>query len=257
MRQRTRYNQTLMKLLLSSATITIATLLLLCIVSVSAQEFDDIQNVINEVMEVYCFTPCSDGFTGHEVIPGTKCQWYHSCAGGLPQNIIQCGDGKKWYNINAWLLLMITYVFFTFRPSCIHSSLHPLIFLERFVFPSHIALLQCIQSMATVAWWMLSGAQLSHARSDASTYFTNNSYASVACWAFRYVVYYALYFFCTLHPNTDDTIHLNEWLNPSNYLQKFQSLILSLQNQIILQQVCDISSMRVYAIQVSIFLLDE
>lgn len=49
----------------------------------------------------------------------------------------------------------------------------------------------------------------------------------------------------------------SERLNPSNYLQKFQSLILSLQNQIILQQVCDISSMRVYAIQVSIFLLDE
>ena len=89
-----------MKLLLSSATITIATLLLLCIQSVSAQEIDVIQAVINEVMEVYCFTPCSDGFTGDEVIPGTKCQWYHSCDGGLPQNIIQC-DGKKWYNINA------------------------------------------------------------------------------------------------------------------------------------------------------------
>ena len=72
-----------MKLLLSSATITIATLLLLCIQSVSAQEIDVIQAVIDEVMEVYCFTPCSDGFTGDEVIPGTKCQFFMVICSGL------------------------------------------------------------------------------------------------------------------------------------------------------------------------------
>ncbi len=31
------------------------------------------------------------------VIPGTKCQVYHSCSGGEPTNINQCGDGL-WYD---------------------------------------------------------------------------------------------------------------------------------------------------------------
>ena len=31
------------------------------------------------------------------VIPGTKCQVYHTCSGGEPTNINQCGDGL-WYD---------------------------------------------------------------------------------------------------------------------------------------------------------------
>lgn len=48
-------------------------------------------------MEILCFTPCKDGYSGNEVIPGTKCQWYHYCLSGIPANIIECGDGL-WFN---------------------------------------------------------------------------------------------------------------------------------------------------------------
>mmetsp|Transcript_29769 Transcript_29769/g.54897 ORF Transcript_29769/g.54897 Transcript_29769/m.54897 type:complete len:635 (-) Transcript_29769:386-2290(-) len=64
---------------------------------VSAQRIDIINSVMNEIMEKLCFTPCDNGYTGNEVIPGTKCQWYHYCTAGATTNIVECGDGL-WYD---------------------------------------------------------------------------------------------------------------------------------------------------------------
>ena len=64
---------------------------------VSAQGIDIINSVMNEIMENLCFTPCDNGYTGNEVIPGTKCQWYHYCTAGATTNIVECGDGL-WYD---------------------------------------------------------------------------------------------------------------------------------------------------------------
>ena len=49
-----------------------------------------------------CFTPCSGGFTGNEVIPGTGCSMYHECWKGKVQARNSCGspliyDARKNY----------------------------------------------------------------------------------------------------------------------------------------------------------------
>merc|ERR1711971_625142 len=63
----------------------------------SAQEIDTIKNLMDAIMAKLCFTPCDNGYTGNEVIPGTKCQWYHYCSAGERKGIIECGDGL-WYD---------------------------------------------------------------------------------------------------------------------------------------------------------------
>ena len=57
------------------ATTTVAFMLCLAAVRVGGQSLTDVQNVVDEIMAILCFTPCGEGFSGNEVIPGTKCQW--------------------------------------------------------------------------------------------------------------------------------------------------------------------------------------
>jgi len=64
---------------------------------VSAQEIDTVNDVMDNIMELLCFTPCDNRYTGYEVLPGTKCQWYHYCSAGAPSNRAECGDGL-WFN---------------------------------------------------------------------------------------------------------------------------------------------------------------
>jgi len=64
---------------------------------VSAQEIDTVNDVMDNIMELLCFTPCDNRYTGYEVLPGTKCQWYHYCTTGTPANRVECGDGL-WFN---------------------------------------------------------------------------------------------------------------------------------------------------------------
>lgn len=39
-----------------------------------------------------CFTPCTGGFTGIEIIPSTGCKWYHECWNGVIKDRQECGS---------------------------------------------------------------------------------------------------------------------------------------------------------------------
>ncbi|KAL7547092.1 hypothetical protein ACHAWF_010409 [Thalassiosira exigua] len=84
-------------LALPLSTLLAASLLLLLGRGVGAQELEEIQAVVDEIMKILCFEPCAGRYTGNEVVPGTKCQWYHECKSGRPVNIVECGDGL-WFN---------------------------------------------------------------------------------------------------------------------------------------------------------------
>mmetsp|Transcript_21292 Transcript_21292/g.46208 ORF Transcript_21292/g.46208 Transcript_21292/m.46208 type:complete len:186 (-) Transcript_21292:5-562(-) len=73
-----------------------------CLCLVAAQEIEIVEDVIVEIMEQLCFIPCENGFTGNEVIPGTECQWFHSCDAGEPINIVECGDALVYNPMNDY-----------------------------------------------------------------------------------------------------------------------------------------------------------
>jgi len=77
---------------LSASRLTIVTYFMLSSL-VAAQDGEIVASIIAQTMEQLCFTPCENGFTGTQVIPGTKCQWVHYCVSGEPTNILQCGVG--------------------------------------------------------------------------------------------------------------------------------------------------------------------
>jgi len=39
-----------------------------------------------------CFTPCANGYTGNEAVPGTGCKYYHECWEGEVRAQKECGD---------------------------------------------------------------------------------------------------------------------------------------------------------------------
>lgn len=43
-----------------------------------------------------CYTPCADGFTGDEIVPGSQCKHRYTCRVGKNLGIISCSDPLIW-----------------------------------------------------------------------------------------------------------------------------------------------------------------